>query len=128
MRWTKLTWQTVEQASDRLTDLVGKRGRLTTHEHNEKELLKLLIRDFDEANSTKEPIEPYQMIQFQMEGHGLSNRDLEPILGDPAVVSRIVNGKRDVPKAKRAALAAFLKLSISELIPHKSQTRVSVES
>ena len=67
-----------------------------TKEAGELELLVLVVNNYEEKYYPIPPADPVDAIKCRMEDLGLTNKDLEPILGDKATVSRILNRKRDL--------------------------------
>ncbi len=67
-----------------------------TKEAGELELLVLLVNNYEDKHYPVPPADPVEAIKYRMEELGLANKDLEPMLGDKATVSRILNRKRDL--------------------------------
>lgn len=58
----------------------------------------------------------YVALRFLLESHGMSASDLGRLLGDRALGTRILNGKRELSKAHIKTLAAHFQVSPAVLL------------
>jgi len=69
-------------------------AELNTPEGDELELLSLLIEKYEKGTYPLPEADPIDVIQYYMEQRGLKAKDLVGILGDKAIVSKIMNRER----------------------------------
>ena len=86
-----------EYYSEALYALEQKRS-LTREEKEFRDLLTLLIEDFEGKRYQLPRATPLQALSFLMEQHGLKQKDLTDIFGTRSVVSEVMHGKRDLTK------------------------------
>jgi HTH-type transcriptional regulator/antitoxin HigA len=67
-----------------------------TADYDLLEVLSVLVHDYEEEHHPIEPPDPIEAIKFRMEQQGLSNSDLESVLGSKSKVSEVMNRKRDL--------------------------------
>ncbi len=60
------------------------------------EVLAILVEKYEDEHFPIEAPTPIEAIKFRMEQLGMSNTDLAKIIGNPARVSEIFNGKRNL--------------------------------
>lgn len=65
-----------------------------TQEFDELEILVTLVESYEEKHYFIEAPNPLAAIKFRMEQENLKQKDLVPILGDSAVVSKVLKGQR----------------------------------
>lgn len=65
-----------------------------TQEFDELEVLVTLVESYEEKHYFIEAPNPLAAIKFRMEQENLKQKDLVPILGDSAVVSKVLKGQR----------------------------------
>ena len=65
-----------------------------TPEGDELELLSLLVEKYEKATYPLPEADPVDVIQYYMEQRGLKAKDLVGIIGDKAIVSKIMNRER----------------------------------
>lgn len=68
----------------------------TSNEGRIVEVLAILVEKYEDEHFPIEAPTPVEAIKFRMEQLGMSNTDLAKIIGTPARVSEILNGKRDL--------------------------------
>ncbi len=61
---------------------------------NEIQLLTLLVQDYEKKHYPIEPPHPIEAIKFRLEQSGISEKDLNIILGSRSRKSEILSGKR----------------------------------
>ncbi len=66
----------------------------TSKEGRKVEVLAILAEKYEDEHFPIEAPTPVEAIKFRMEQLGMSNTDLAKIIGTPARVSEILNGKR----------------------------------
>lgn len=109
MNWRILkTENDYEQAALRLMEVFH--AEEDTLEHQEMELLSLLIEDYDARNFKIKEIDPLKIIQFKMKDLGIKAKDLEPIIGSKGHVSSVLSGKREITLKMAQKLIDFFKL------------------
>jgi HTH-type transcriptional regulator/antitoxin HigA len=91
-----------EEENDRCTavleELLAKKNR-TAEEERLRELLTLLIEEFEERRYALKPATPLQIVRHLMESNGLRQADLLGVFGTRSIASEVLNGKRDLAKA-----------------------------
>lgn len=65
-----------------------------TPEADELELLSILVEKYENENYPLPEADPIDVIQYYIEQRGLKAKDLVGILGDKAIVSKILNRER----------------------------------
>ena len=65
-----------------------------TPEGDELELLSLLVEKYEKATYPLPEADPIDVIQYYMDQRGLKAKDLVGIIGDKAIVSKIMNRER----------------------------------
>ena len=79
-------------------------------------LVVLLIEDYESEHYPMDSPAPYQMLQHYMECRGTRQKDLVPVLGSSALVSRIVRGKSNISIRVARLLGEYFKVSPSLFI------------
>ena len=67
-----------------------------TSEHDELDVLSLLIEKYEEEHFPIPASDPIEAIKFLMEQNNLTRKDLQPFIGSMGRVSEILNRKRDL--------------------------------
>ncbi|MBO0931194.1 helix-turn-helix domain-containing protein [Fibrella sp. HMF5036] len=70
--------------------------KMHTPEGDLKEVLVLLIDDYENKHHPILPLSPLEAIRYQMEEKGLSQQDVAPYFGGKNRVSEVLNGKRNL--------------------------------
>lgn len=65
-----------------------------TLEGDRLEVLATLVEVYEEQNYHIPPPDPIEAIKYYLESRGLTSRNLEPLLGDDAIVTDVLNRKR----------------------------------
>lgn len=65
-----------------------------SEEARELQLLVLLVQKYEEEKYPLEAPDPIEAIETRMEELSLTRKDLEPLIGDKTMVSKILNRKR----------------------------------
>lgn len=76
----------------------------------------LLIEDYEAVHYPMDSPAPYLMLQHLMESKGIRQKDLVPVLGSSALVSRIVRGKSNISIRAARLLGEYFKVSPSLFI------------
>ena len=71
-------------------------AEMHTPEGDLKEVLILLILDYEEKHYPILPLSPLEAIKHQMEERGLTQQDVAPLFGGKNRVSEVLNGKRSL--------------------------------
>ncbi len=86
---TEDDYETTLQRIDTLMDSIP-----GTEEFDELEILVTLVESYEEKHYFIDAPDPISAIKFRMEQEDLKQKDLIPLIGDSAVVSKILNGQR----------------------------------
>lgn len=78
----------------RVYELMQQEPRAGSPEADELELLALLVEDYEDKNFPVPPPEPLEAIKFRVEQMGMSERDLDKLLGSRQRRSEIFRGTR----------------------------------
>ncbi len=70
-----------------------------TPEGDELEVLALLVEKYEDEHYSLPPSDPIEAIKFRMEQQGLTQKDLEPLIGSSGRVSEVLNRKRGLSLA-----------------------------
>jgi len=81
-------------ANNRVEFLMEEEPLDNTTEGDELDLLFVLIKNYDDKNYPVPDLDPIEVIKFFVSEKGLERKDLEGIIGDKTLVSRILNKKR----------------------------------
>ena len=108
------TEQDYEAAVARTSELMG--SPLGSPEGEELDLLATLVVDYEARHFPIEPPDPITAIEFRMEQQGLTQKDLEPMIGSRARVSEVMTGKRPLTLEMIRRLSAGLGISADVLI------------
>ncbi len=78
----------------RVYELLQQEPRAGSPEADELELLALLVEDYEDKHFPVPPPEPLEAIKFRVEQMGMSERDLDKLLGSRQRRSEIFRGTR----------------------------------
>ncbi len=81
-------------ALSRVYELMQQEPRAGSPEADELELLALLVEDYEDKHFPVPPPEPLEAIKFRLEQMGMSERDLDKLLGSRQRRSEIFRGTR----------------------------------
>jgi len=101
---------------ERIEELFNKGVKKGTPKGNELEVLLVLIDKYEEEHSPIDAPDPVEAIKFRMEQLNLKPKDLEDIIGNKSLVSKILNKKRTLSLAMIRAIHAKLNISTNVLI------------
>jgi HTH-type transcriptional regulator/antitoxin HigA len=65
-----------------------------TEEADARDVLAVLIEDYEEQHYPIDPPDPVEAIKFRMDQQGLSQKDLVPIIGSKSKVSEVLSKRR----------------------------------
>ncbi|SFB51283.1 helix-turn-helix domain-containing protein [Algoriphagus aquimarinus] len=85
-------------------------------EGDELELLLTLVRLYEQETFSFSALDPIEAIKNRMSDLNLKNKDLEPIMGDPGNISKILKGKRSLTVDMIRGLSEKLGLPVEVLI------------
>jgi HTH-type transcriptional regulator/antitoxin HigA len=85
---------------------------LTAEETALRDLLTVLVKDYDDKNFEMPDQPPLETLKFLMEQHSKRQVDLVSTLGSRAEVSDILAGCRGISKAQAKKLAAFFHVGV----------------
>jgi len=74
------------------------------HDFDELELLALVIEDYEKKHFTIIDTDPIDVLKFYMSQNGLTNKDLEDVIGNKGRVSDVLNRKRELSKIMIGAI------------------------
>ncbi|WP_445452204.1 helix-turn-helix domain-containing protein [Flavobacterium sp. 25HG05S-40] len=95
MNWKVLkTNEDYNKASLRMMELFH--SQPNTPEHDELDLLIVLIKDYDEKHYQLPELDALEVIKYKMKERGMKAKDLEPIIGSKGHISAILSGKREI--------------------------------
>lgn len=87
-----------------------------THDGDELELLVTLVRLYEQESFHLPALDPIEAIKIRLVDLGLKNKDLEPIMGDPGNISKILKGKRSLTVDMIRGLSEMLGLPVEVLV------------
>ena len=86
-----------------------------TPEFDELEILVTLVESYEERHYFIDAPDPISAIKFRMEQEDLKQKDLIPIIGDSAVVSKVLKGQRKLTVEMIKNLHKQLKIPFESL-------------
>jgi HTH-type transcriptional regulator/antitoxin HigA len=86
-----------------------------TKEFDELDILVTLTEKYEEKHYTIDAPDPISAIKFRMEQEGLKQKDLIPIFGDKAIVSKVLKGQRQLTVEMIRNLHTKLKIPFESL-------------
>lgn len=86
-----------------------------TPEMDELEVLSTLVQSYEQEHYFIEAPDPISAIKFRMEQEGLQQKDLIAIIGDRAVVSKVLSGQRKLTVQMIKNLHEQLKIPFESL-------------
>ncbi|WP_339875207.1 helix-turn-helix domain-containing protein [uncultured Algoriphagus sp.] len=95
-----------------------------TQKGDELELLVTLVKLYEQENFQLPTLDPIEAIKIRLEDLGLKNKDLEPIMGDPGNISKILKGKRSLTVDMIRGLSEKLDLPVDILVGKPSKAVV----
>jgi len=107
---TQEDYETTLKRVDSLMDAIP-----NTKEFDELEVLVTLIESFEEKHYFIDAPNPIKAIKFRMEQENLQQKDLIPIIGDKAVVSKVLSGQRKLTVDMIKRLNEQLKIPFESL-------------
>jgi HTH-type transcriptional regulator/antitoxin HigA len=75
-----------------------------------------LIKNYDDENYPIPELDPIEVIKFFMKEKGLVRKDLENVIGDKTLVSRVLNKKRKLSLEMIRRLVEKLSIPIDLLV------------
>ena len=90
-----------------------------SEEADSLEVLSILVENYERVNCPIDPPDPIDAIRFRMDQQGLTNKDLENLLGHKSRVSEILNRRRPLSISMIRALHKHLGIS-AEILLRKS--------
>jgi HTH-type transcriptional regulator/antitoxin HigA len=94
-------------------------ARPGTPDHDDLEVLALLVEDYEKRTFTMEEPDPVEAIRFRLEQAGKDQKDLVPILGSRSRVSEVMNRKRSLTLKMIRRLFDELHIPMEALIPRQ---------
>lgn len=91
--------------------------KLSPEEDRLTDLLADLMESYEQRTLPPlEAVSPADALRFLMEQNDLKQKDLEDVFGSQGIVSKVVNGKREISKAQARRLAERFHLSTDVFI------------
>jgi HTH-type transcriptional regulator / antitoxin HigA len=87
-----------------------------TPEHDELEVLSVLVTAYEDWRWPVSPPDPIEAIRFHMEQNGLRPKDLGVVLGSSSRASEILNGRRPLTVEMIRALHAQWRIPLAALV------------
>jgi HTH-type transcriptional regulator/antitoxin HigA len=84
---------------------------LTAEEDRLRELLTMLIEEFEQREYALPAAAPVEILRYLMDSNGLRQIDLLDVFGSASVASEVLSGKRELSKAHIARLSARFHVS-----------------
>ena len=103
-------------AITRISELMDINPAPGSDEDNELEILAILVESYEKEHFKRDLPDPIEAIKFRMDQQGLTNKDLEPILGSRSKVSEVLNRKRPLSISMIRRLNTQLGISAEVLI------------
>ena len=104
-----------QNAMKRLDELMDKES-LSPEEREDMELIAHLIEEFEKVQFPISLPTPIDAIKFRMDQMGLTQKDLEPYIGNRSKVSRVLNGKQPLSLSMIRALHTGLGIPYESLM------------
>lgn len=96
-------------------------ARPRTPQHDELEVLSVLVAAYEEQRWPILPPEPVAAIRFHMEQNGLRNRDLAAVLGSESRASEILNRRRPLTVQMIRAIHEAWSIPLESLVGSGAQ-------
>jgi len=116
------TEQDYENTLDRIEQLMD--AVPNTVEFDELEILTTLVEVYEEKHYYIDAPDPISAIKFRMEQENLQQKDLIPVIGDKAIVSKVLNGQRKLTVEMIKGLHERFKIPFESLFGIK-QTKIA---
>ncbi|WP_263382768.1 helix-turn-helix domain-containing protein [Granulicella arctica] len=118
------TEQDHRAAVARIEKLMG--ATLDSPEGDELDVLATLVDAYEAKHHAIDAPDPITAIQFRMEQHHLSRKDLEPMIGSRARVSEVLTGKRPLTLEMVRRVRGGLGISADLLISAHPASRIGL--
>lgn len=92
-----------------------------TPEFDELDVLVTLVEVYEEKHYFIDAPDPISAIKFRMEQEDLQQKDLIPMIGDKSIVSKVLNGQRNLTVDMIRNLHEQLKIPFESLFSIKQQ-------
>ena len=115
------TKKAYNKALDRIYELMQKELKADSEEHDELEILSILVDDYENKNFPIDLPDPIEAIKFRLEQLELAASSLIPIIGSKSRTSEILNRKRKLSLSMIRALHEKLNIPASSLISDYSK-------
>jgi len=109
-------------------ELFEKGVKKGTPEGDELEVLLLLVEKYEDEHFPVDLPDPVEAIKFRMDQLNLKPKDLEPLLGNKSLVSKVLNKKRSLSLSMIRNLHTALHIPTDVLIREYSFSEVSAKS
>lgn len=110
------TEEQYEQALEQIYDLLQISPLPQTEKGDELELLVTLVEAYEAVYYPMSASDPVAYLQNKMTQNGLKQVDLVPFIGDKAMVSKVLNRKRELTLPMIRKLSKGLNIPITRLV------------
>jgi HTH-type transcriptional regulator/antitoxin HigA len=93
---------------EQVADLLRREDTLSPAE---RQLLTLLIEDYEEKHYNLPRSGPLAVLAFLMDQHSLKQKDLTDVFGTPSITSEVLSGKRELNKEQIRRLSTRFHVS-----------------
>lgn len=109
-------------AAVEVLDALAGRDDLNPGEVDYLEALTRFVEDYDDAHHpfAARGTGPVQILKYLLAEHDMSRADLGRVLGSASAASMVLNGQRDLSRARMAKLAAYFKVDAGLFVSTKS--------
>lgn len=97
-------------------DIIEEGRELDAEEQELQALLAHLCTEYQDRTVEPPNASPVEVLQFLMDQNGLRPMDMTDVFGSRAVVSQVLNGKREISKEHARRLARRFRLSVEAFI------------
>ncbi|HAK80413.1 HTH-type transcriptional regulator/antitoxin HigA [Runella defluvii] len=112
------TEEQYEEALERVYHLLQTEPQPQTEKGDELELLVTLIESYEAIHYPMSASDPVAYLKNKMAQNGLKQIDLIPFIGDKAMVSKVLNKKRELTLSMIKRLSKGLNIPATRLIGH----------
>ena len=96
-----------------------------TPEADERDVLGLVVHDYEERHYPMPPLDPITAIRCTMDERGLKQRDLMPFIGSESRVSEVLSGRRPLTLEMVRKLHEGLRIPLDCLIAPTADRKAS---
>ncbi len=112
----RITTDTENENAIALAQELEHKDNLSTEEVTLRELLYVLIEQFENQNYPISQSSPLDTLRHLMEENNIKQEDLVGVIGSNNLVSEVINGDRGISKNQAKALGKFFNVDVSLFI------------